>query len=136
MVIKFLFSTVITLLLLMTSANAKYCTEKDDVLGRGVDTLDNLYEFGLKIQKAVKDKDLEAIKAMVKRPLINKKFRISYFENKKFDEVFTEKDRYYILKEKVDCASVGSQGFMLGNGKVWYDNIGGLTIISFNLGSK
>jgi len=131
---KSLFSTVIALLLLMTGANAKYCTEKDDLYKKGTDHLNSLYEFGLKIQKAVKDKDLEAIKAMVKFPMNDKKITKSYLDNKTFDQVFSQKEIDFILKDKPNCNSVGIyKGYMLGAGTIWYDDINGATIVALNL---
>lgn len=118
-------------------ASAKYCTEKDDKFKRGVDKLDQLYEFGLKIQKAVQNKDLEAIKTMIKYPMYGKKITKSYLDNKTFDQVFTKRDRDLILEVKVECQSVGiDRGFMLGAGTIWYDYIDGPTITVLNVGSK
>jgi hypothetical protein len=130
--------TFLTLFLMLGGvASAEYCTEKDDLYKKGTDHLNSLYEFGLKIQKAVKDKNLEAIKAMVKFPMNDKKITKSYLDNKTFDQVFSQKEIDFILKDKPNCNSVGIyKGYMLGPGTIWYDDINGATIIALNLVKK
>jgi hypothetical protein len=116
-------------------AFAKYCTEADDIFRPklGVKGLDNLYEFALNIQKAFKDKDLPALRSMMKIPLINKT-PLTFFENKKFDDVFTKEEIKWVLESKIECRAVGiDKGWMLGPGTIWYEDVDGPTISSVNI---
>ena len=80
---------------------------------------DKAYAFGLKIQEAVRERDLTAFFSLVDGELEYGPRR-KYAENKAFHEVFPDSWRAAILKEKPPCAPLGWRGFMLANGLVWY----------------
>ena len=81
------------------------------------------YEFGLEIQEAVKNKDLDKLLSLIKDDLISGP-PMSFFEGKTFDDAFTESFRSTILSTKPGCAPIGlDKGFPLGNGQIWYDKV-------------
>jgi len=76
-------------------------------------------DFGYRIQKAVEEKDLDALFALVPGELSNGP-RKAFIQNKKFDQLFSEEWRERVLEDVPPCAPVGWRGFMLGNGYIWY----------------
>ena len=82
--------------------------------------LERTYIFGLNIQKAVKEKDMDKIYSYLQEemPFQNKKD----FKDKSFDEVFTEEHRERILSDTVSCKRTLSSKFQLGAGVIWYGN--------------
>ena len=128
-------------------AFADYCTDEDiryslrhkywenekipkDVYQNAKKILEDTYKFGLGIQKAVEDKDMEKLLSYVRGELIGQE--LSFFKNKSFDEIFTEEFRSGIISEKFGCQPIGWRGWMIGNGKIWYNDLDFLTIIRFN----
>ncbi|MDP7530521.1 MAG: pentapeptide repeat-containing protein [Candidatus Scalindua sp.] len=92
-------------------------------------TVEEAYKFGLGIQKAVEDKDMKKLLSYV-----GDKLDLSYFQNKSFDEVFTEEFRTRILSDETGGQRVGWRGWMLGRGAVWYDGYrDSFSITVFNL---
>ncbi len=77
------------------------------------------YAFGLKIQEAVRERDLTKFFSLVDGEL-DYGPRRKYAENKAFREVFPDSWRTAILKELPPCVPVGWRGFMLANGLVKY----------------
>jgi hypothetical protein len=80
---------------------------------------DKARDFGLKIQKSVRDKNLESLFALVNGELSNGP-RKAFIKNKKFDEIFPMDWQTAVLDSIPDCNPVGWRGFMLGPGYVWY----------------
>ena len=77
------------------------------------------YAFGLKIQDAVRKRNLAAFFSLVVGEL-DYGPRQKYVENKAFHEVFPDSWRATILKERPPCVPHGYHGFMLANGLVRY----------------
>jgi len=78
------------------------------------------YEFGLKIQHFIEQKDLQSLFGLVKGELRYGP-RKKYIQGKIFLKIFSEKWRETVLSEKPECTPVGWRGFMMGHGKIWYE---------------
>ena len=93
------------------------------------------YQFGLAIQKVVRDRDLEQLFSLVDGELRRGPRRAS-IRGKSFSDVFDEKWRETVLSTEPDCGPVGYRGFMLGSGMIWYHPRGGdhstVGIFAFN----
>ena len=76
------------------------------------------YAFGLKIQDAVRERNLAAFFSLVDGEL-DYGPRRKYVENKDFHEIFPDSWRTAILNDEPPCTPVGWRGFMLGPGP-WY----------------
>lgn len=86
-----------------------------------------VYKFGLKIQKAVKEKDLSALYSLVEGELFHGPRR-AFIKGKTFDEVFPVEWRQGLLEEEPPCS--GSwRGYVIswdeGNVVYWADEDGG-----------
>ena len=77
------------------------------------------YAFGLKIQDAVRERDLTKFFSLVDGEL-DYGPRRKYAENKSFHEIFPHSWRTAILNDEPPCTPVGWRGFMLANGLVKY----------------
>ena len=77
------------------------------------------HSLGLKIQNAVRGRDLAAFFALVEGEL-QRGPRRRHVEGKAFDEVFPDAWREAVLAAAPDCSPVGGRGYMLGQGSVWY----------------
>ena len=77
------------------------------------------YAFGLRIQEAVREKDLAKFFSLVDGEL-DYGPRRKYAENKTFHEIFPDSWRTAILNDEPPCTPVGWRGFMLANGLVKY----------------
>lgn len=77
------------------------------------------HSLGLKIQDAVRARDLSAFFALVDGEL-QRGPRRREVEGKSFAEVFPESWRGAVLAAAPNCAPVGGRGYMLGQGQVWY----------------
>ena len=114
---------------------AEYCNDDDPI--EGLDQTvksyaeyhgnyyvpEEAYKFGLEIQEAVKNKDLDKLLSLIKDDLISGP-KMSFFDNKTYDEAFPVTFRGAVLVNKPECKPVGSdRGFILGNGQIWYDKI-------------
>ncbi len=75
------------------------------------------YLFGLKIKKAVKNRDLEALFSMVNGELSYGPRR-KFIKGKKFSDIFSEEWRKEVLNSPISCTP-GWKGFSLG-GLIWY----------------
>ena len=77
------------------------------------------HQFGLKIQDAVRERDLAAFFALVDGELKRGPSRGS-IQGKAFREVFSDAWREAILQQPPPCEPLGWRGFMLGSGELWY----------------
>lgn len=77
------------------------------------------HRFGLQIQEAVRARDLAGLFSLVDGEL-ERGPRRKHAEGKAFHELFPDAWRENILQTKPSCDPVGAQGFMLGNGSLWY----------------
>ena len=91
-----------------------------DIVLKHKELLERTYVFGLNIQQAVKEKDMDKIYSYLQEdmPFQNKKD----FKDKSFEEVFTEEHRERILSDTVYCKRSLSSKFQLGAGVIWYGN--------------
>ncbi len=78
------------------------------------------HAFGLKIQDAVRERDLTAFFSLVDGEL-DYGPRRKYVENKAFRDIFPDSWRTAILNDEPPCTPVGWRGFMLANGLLWYE---------------
>ena len=78
------------------------------------------YEYGLYLQELVRTKDLSSLYDHVKGPLINgpEKKTIKGFS---FDDFFSKNWRKTAIEIEPECVSVGTRGYMLGRGLIWFD---------------
>ena len=92
----------------------------EDIVLKHKELLERTYVFGLNIQQAVKEKDMDKIYSYLQEdmPFQNK----TDFKDKSFDEVFTEEHRDKIISDTVSCARFNHLGWILGNGIIWYNN--------------
>ena len=123
-------------LLWCTVGFAEYCNDDDPIEGLDQTVKSyaeyhgnyyvpkEAYEFGLEIQEAVKNKDLDKLLSLIKDDLISGP-PMSFFDNKTYDEAFPVTFRGAVLMNKPECSPVGrtGRGFILGNGQIWYDKI-------------
>lgn len=90
------------------------------------------YEFGLKIQKLVKDRDIVGLYDLVDGELSygpRRNFAIS----KKFDQMFDEEWIGKIMNDTPSCFSIGWRGYEIGNWSIRYDKFdNGFKITSIN----
>ena len=77
------------------------------------------YNFGLKIQKAFKNKDLELLLDLIDYELDSGP-RINSINKVEFDDLFSKDYVEEVLNEKPSCKRHSWRGWMLGNGKIWY----------------
>jgi hypothetical protein len=122
-------SFVLVVLLFSSPAFASqiYCSEEDNAYSletAGIEG-ETAHQVGLYIQHAVRDKDLEKIISL----MADNVMELKVTDN--FDEVFTDEWQEAVLAKEPNCRPVGWQGFMLGNGVIWYqfDNETGLAEI-------
>ena len=80
---------------------------------------DEAYSLGLRIQNAVRARDLSAFFALVEGELERGPRRV-HVEGKGFADVFPESWRDAVLAAAPDCSPVGWRGYMLGQGNIWY----------------
>lgn len=83
--------------------------------------LEQGYNFGLKIQNAIRSRDLQLLFSFINGELQFGHLRKKYIKNKKFNEVFSEDWRKAVLDTMPSCEPLGYRGFLLGNGSIWYD---------------
>ena len=76
--------------------------------------------FGLKIQRLVRNKDLQGMFSLVEGELQNGP-RKSFVASKSFQEVFDDSWVSVVSLGEAPCSPVGWRGFMLGNGMIWYN---------------
>ena len=123
---KKLLSIIVLGLLWCSISFAEYCTDDDKIHAEGFGNYyvpEEAYKFGLEIQEAVKNKDLDKLLSLIKDDLISGP-KMSFFDNKTYDEAFPVTFRGAVLMNKPECTPVGrDRGFILGNGQIWYDKI-------------
>ena len=100
----------------------------EDIVQKKKELLERTYIFGLSIQKAVKEKDMDKIYSYLADEMPFQKKR--HFKDKSFDEVFTKEQRDKILSDTVSCTRFNANGWMLGSGIIWYSNYKNLEIIA------
>ena len=98
----------------------------EDLIQKEKELLERTYIFGLNVQNAVKEKDMDKIYSYLteEMPFQNKKD----FKNKSFNEVFTEEQRDEIVLDTVGCTRFNANGWMLGGGFIWYSNWNDISI--------
>ncbi len=98
------------------------------------------YAFGLYLQELVRTKDLTSLYDNVKMPLINGPAKTA-LTNRDFDDYFSRNWSSTILSIEPACTPVGTKGYMLGRGLIWFDKnrsfgsnniVKGWSIISIN----
>ena len=92
----------------------------EDIVQKQKELLERTYIFGLSIQKAVKEKNMDKIYSYLNEEMPNQ--RKKDFKEKLFDEVFNEEQREEIISDTVDCLRFNHYGWMLGSGIIWYNN--------------
>ena len=92
----------------------------EDLIQKEIELLERTYIFGLSIQKAVKEKNMDKIYSYLNEEMPNQ--RKKDFKEKLFDEVFNEEQREEIISDTVDCLRFNHYGWMLGSGIIWYNN--------------
>lgn len=80
----------------------------------------NAYNFGLKIQEAFRARDLDKIIQLIGNNELIRGPRKSQLLRANFDQVFTDEAVTSITKDPPMCSQLGSNGWMLGPGSVWY----------------
>lgn len=78
------------------------------------------YKAGEEIQKAIKDKNINKVMSLIDGELINGP-RKSFMRAIRFDEIFPRAWQENVSSEKPPCSPLGSRGFMLGQGLIWYN---------------
>lgn len=78
------------------------------------------YDFGKKIQNAVRNKDKEALIELFDGEVKNGP-RIAFIRDQDFDAVFSDDWQSMVTSEEPSCTTVGWRGHMLGRGMIWYD---------------
>ena len=99
------------------------CSNKDREYAKFWDKYydpENAYEFGRKIQKLVREKNLEGLFTLVDGELISGP-RKAFIKGKKFSEIFSNQWRNDLLASDSPCSPVGGRGFMLASGSVWFN---------------
>ena len=85
--------------------------------------LDEAYQFGLKIQSLIKDKNSEGLMDLIHGELTHGP-RKKHIKSLPFDNIFPEIWQKTILQSKPPCSPIGWRGFTLGSGLIWYNKIG------------
>ena len=99
------------------------CTEKDR---KYAEFWNNYYDpeeafnFGETIKKIVKEKNLKSLFNLVEDELTSGP-RKQFVNGKKFSDIFSDKWQNSLLESKSPCSPVGWRGFMLDNGKIWFN---------------
>ena len=81
---------------------------------------EDAYQFGERIKKLVKDKNLEGLFDLVEGELTSGP-RKKFVEGKKFSDIFSKKWRDGLLESNSPCSPVGWRGFMLDSGSIWFN---------------
>ena len=79
---------------------------------------EDAYNFGIKIQKLVAKEDLKGIFSLVEGELESGPKK-DFIKNKSFSDLFDEKWKAQVLKDKPSCRPRGWRGFMLGD--IWFN---------------
>ena len=79
------------------------------------------YDFGLKIQDAIRNKDGEALLALIEGELLHNGPRRSVIKSQPFDEIFPAGWQNSVLAGKPECGRIGWRGYMIASGLIWYE---------------
>ncbi|MCB9982106.1 MAG: hypothetical protein H6861_00300 [Rhodospirillales bacterium] len=79
------------------------------------------YDFGLKIQDAIRNKDAEALLALMEGELIHNGPRRSVIKSQPFDDIFPAGWQEAVLAGKPECGRIGWRGYMVSRGFIWYE---------------
>ncbi len=116
-------------------AFAKICTADDYDYASFWDNYydpEEAYNFGIKIQSLVRDKDMNGIFQLIDGELSNGPRR-NFALGKTFDEIFSPSWVEAVLLSEPSCSPVGWRGFMLGRGDIWFNKFGEIwNIFSIN----
>ncbi|HIB94029.1 MAG TPA: sel1 repeat family protein, partial [Candidatus Lambdaproteobacteria bacterium] len=108
-----------------TASNSQVCKESDRKFAAEYHNNyydpEEAYAFGLKIQNAVKDRNLKKLFSFVVDGELGTGPRRKYVEGKTFSEIFPDDWRKQILSSKPKCSPLGWKPFMLANGTIWYN---------------
>ncbi|MBO44278.1 MAG: hypothetical protein CMM28_11200 [Rhodospirillaceae bacterium] len=85
---------------------------------------EDAYEFGRKIKKVVKEKNLEGLFTLVDGELTSGP-RKRVIKGKKFSDIFSNHWRNDLLASDAPCSPAGWRGFMLASGLVWFNRKNG-----------
>jgi len=104
------------------SAVSKNCSKEDYETAKFWNNYydpEEVYKVGLKIQNALKNKDIEKLYSFIDEnsnaPRKEKVLKVG------FENVFEGKMIENVTSLKPSCSPVGWRGFMLGNGGVWFN---------------
>jgi hypothetical protein len=123
---------IVSVIQLTDTVEQSACTIEDTKYASNDYIPEEAYSFGMQIQQAIKDRNLDTLFNLVDDELQTGPRR-KYIKGKKFSDIFSENWVDKVLAESPSCSPVGWRGFMLGNGNIWYgltDN--GWTVISIN----
>ena len=117
---KFLLCIIVNFFIF--SAVSKNCSKEDYETAEFWNNYydpEEVYMVGLKIQDALKNKDIEKLYSFIDEnsnaPRKEKVFEVG------FENVFEGKMIENVTSSKPSCSPVGWRGFMLGNGGVWFN---------------
>lgn len=114
---------ILTFLICHSPSMASNCTSED------IETAEfwnnyyepqEAYDFGIKIQNIVQEKDLKSLFEFVDGELKSGP-RKSYIKNKNFSEIFSQEWTNSLLSSSPSCSPMGYRGFMLDSGSIWYN---------------
>lgn len=115
---------LLTLIAVPVAGRAHPC-DAESADGRGADSdraaMYAAYDFGLKIQDAIRHKDSAALLALMEGELIHNGPRRSVIAAHPFDEIFPVHWQDSVLSGTPQCGRVGWRGYMLSRGLVWYE---------------
>ena len=95
------------------------CTKADYDRADGQYDPIEAFKFGLKIQKAVEEEDIEGLFDLVDGELSYGPRR-SYALNSPFKKLFKPDFKEKVLSQSPDCSPLGSRGYLIGSGSLWY----------------
>jgi len=96
---------------------------------------EDAYEFGRKIKKLVKEKNLEGLFTLVDGELTSGP-RKRFIKGKQFSDIFSNDWRNDLLTSDSPCSPVGWRGFMLASGLVWFNRENGKWHVFSILGAQ
>lgn len=114
---------ILTFLICHSPSMASNCTSED------IETAEfwnnyyepqEAYDFGIKIQNIVQEKDLKSLFEFVDGELKSGP-RKSFIKNKNFSEIFSQEWTNSLLSSSPSCSPMGYRGFMLDSGSIWYN---------------
>lgn len=85
------------------------------------------YDFGIKIQDAVRRKDSTAFLALMQKELSFEGPRRSVIKSHPFDEIFPAEWQQAVLREKPECGKTREGNYTFSGGSVQYEKIDGST---------